>query len=87
MLDNDESTKCWFNKAQEVGTEIVFIFTEPVNKDSQQWINIIVANKKDENNTVYKDVVKAYETEATKKTIAKAYPDKSTIPAWGLKLK
>ena len=34
-----------------------------------------------------KDVVKAYETEATKKTIAKAYPDKSTIPAWGLKLK
>ena len=21
------------------------IFTEPVNKDSQQWINIIVANK------------------------------------------
>lgn len=22
------------------------IFTEPVNKDSQQWINIIVANKK-----------------------------------------
>lgn len=63
------------------------IFTEPVNKDSQQWINIIVANKKDENNTVYKDVVKAYETEATKKTIAKAYPDKSTIPAWGLKLK
>lgn len=63
------------------------IFTEPVNKDSQQWINIIVANEKDENNTVYKDVVKAYETEATKKTIAKAYPDKSTIPAWGLKLK
>ena len=31
MLDNDESTKCWFNKAQEVGTEIVFSFTEPVN--------------------------------------------------------
>lgn len=45
------------------------IFTEPVNKDSQQWINIIVANKKDENNTVYKDVVKAYETEATKKLL------------------
>ena len=63
------------------------IFTEPVNKDSQQWINIIVANKKDANSSVYKDVVKAYETEATKKTIAKAYPDKSTIPAWGLKLK
>jgi D-methionine transport system substrate-binding protein len=63
------------------------IFTEPVNKDSQQWINIIVANKKDANSSVYKDVVKAYESEATKKAIAKAYPDKSTIPAWGLKLK
>uniref|UniRef100_UPI002590EA1F family 20 glycosylhydrolase n=3 Tax=Thomasclavelia cocleata TaxID=69824 RepID=UPI002590EA1F len=34
MLDNDESTKCWFNKAQEVGTEIVFSFTEPVNMSS-----------------------------------------------------
>ncbi|MCE2141653.1 MetQ/NlpA family ABC transporter substrate-binding protein, partial [Streptococcus thermophilus] len=32
------------------------IFTEPVNKDSQQWINIIVANKKDANSSVYKDV-------------------------------
>lgn len=63
------------------------IYTEPVNKDSQQWINIIVANKKDKNNTLYKDVVKAYESPATKKAIEKAYPDKSTIPAWGLKLK
>lgn len=63
------------------------IFTEPVNKDSQQWINIIVANKKDVNNKVYKDVVKAYETSATKKAIEKAYPDKSKIPAWGLDLK
>lgn len=62
------------------------IFTEPVNKDSQQWINIIVANKKDANNAVYKDVVKAYESDATKQAIEKAYPDKSTIPAWGLKL-
>ena len=29
------------------------IYTEPVNKDSEQWINIIVANKKDENNKIY----------------------------------
>ncbi|MDU7039223.1 MAG: MetQ/NlpA family ABC transporter substrate-binding protein, partial [Lactococcus lactis] len=36
------------------------IYTEPVNKDSEQWINIIVANKKDENNKIYKEVVKAY---------------------------
>jgi ABC-type metal ion transport system, periplasmic component/surface antigen len=62
------------------------IYTEPVNKDSEQWINIIVANKKDVNNKIYKEVVKAYQTEATKKTIEKAYPDKTKIPAWGLKL-
>ncbi|WP_406835265.1 MetQ/NlpA family ABC transporter substrate-binding protein [Lactococcus lactis] len=80
VINNNYAVTAGFKKSDA-------IFTEPVNKDSQQWINIIVANKKDENNTVYKDVVKAYETEATKKTIAKAYPDKSTIPAWGLKLK
>lgn len=62
------------------------IFTEPVNKDSKQWINIIVANKKDVDNKLYKDVVKAYQTEATKKAIEKAYPDKSKIAAWGLDL-
>ena len=62
------------------------IYTEPVNKDSEQWINIIVANKKDANNKIYKEVVKAYQTEATKKAIEKAYPDKRKIAAWGLKL-
>ena len=62
------------------------IYTEPVNKDSEQWINIIVANKKDANNKIYKEVVKAYQTEATKKAIEKAYTDKRKIAAWGLKL-
>jgi len=62
------------------------IYTEPVNKDSEQWINIIVANKKDANNKIYKEVVKAYQTEATKKAIEKACPDKRKIAAWGLKL-
>ena len=33
-----------------------------------------------------KEVVKAYQTEATKKAIEKAYPDKRKIAAWGLKL-
>lgn len=47
------------------------IYTEPVNKDSEQWINIIVANKKDANNKIYKEVVKAYQTEATKKQLRK----------------
>ncbi len=63
------------------------IYTEPLNKDSQQWINIIVANKKDAKNPIYLDVVKAYESSAVKAAIAQAYPDKAEIPAWGLNLK
>lgn len=61
------------------------LYTEPLNADSHQWVNIIVANKKDAHNKVYEEVVKAYETAATKAVIAKEYPDKTTIPAWGVK--
>lgn len=62
------------------------IYTEPLNKDSEQWINIIVANKKDKNNKIYKDLVKAYQTEKTKKLSEKLY-GKTEVAAWGLKLK
>jgi D-methionine transport system substrate-binding protein len=62
------------------------IYIEPLNKDSEQWINIIVANKKDKNNKIYKDLVKAYQTEKTKKLSEKLY-GKTEIAAWGLKLK
>ncbi|CAK1238054.1 ABC-type metal ion transport system [Fructobacillus fructosus] len=57
------------------------IFTEPFNKDSEQWVNIIAANKKDANKKLYKDFVKAYQSDAVKKAIKKAYGDAS-IPAW-----
>ena len=49
------------------------IYTEPLNKDSEQWINVIVANKKDKDNEAYKAVVKSYQTDAVKKLIHKAY--------------
>lgn len=62
------------------------IYIEPLNKDSEQWINIIVANKKDKNNKIYKDLVKAYQTEKTKKLSDKLY-GKTEVAAWGLKLK
>lgn len=62
------------------------LYTEPVNKDSQQWINIIVANKKDKNKEAYQDVVKAYQTTQVKHLIQKYYGDKE-IAAWDLKLK
>lgn len=62
------------------------IYTEPLNKDSEQWINIIVARKEDKNNKVYKDVVKAFQTEETKRLTKKLYGN-TQVPAWGIKLK
>ncbi|WP_220740869.1 MetQ/NlpA family ABC transporter substrate-binding protein [Leuconostoc miyukkimchii] len=58
------------------------IFVEPINKDSHQWVNFIAANEKDKNKQVLKDVVKAYQTQATKDTIKKVY-DGVELPAWG----
>lgn len=62
------------------------IYTEPVNKDSEQWINIIVARKQDKNNQAYKDVVKAYQTAAVKK-LYKQYYGNTEKTAWDLNLK
>ncbi|MYU49673.1 MetQ/NlpA family ABC transporter substrate-binding protein [Lactobacillus salivarius] len=62
------------------------IYTEPLNKDSEQWINVIIANKKDKDNEAYKAVVKSYQTDAVKKLIHKAYGN-SEVTAWNLKLK
>lgn len=62
------------------------LFQEKVNKASKPYINIIAANKSDKNNATYKKIIKAYQTEATKKNIDKAY-DGLSIPAWNLKLK
>lgn len=62
------------------------IFTEPFNKDSAQWINLIAARKKDRNKEAYKDVVKAYQTEKVKKIINEQYKGLEK-PAWDIKLK
>ena len=62
------------------------IYTEPVNKDSEQWINIIVARKQDKNNQAYKDVVKAYQTAAVKK-LHKQYYGNTEKTVWDLNLK
>ena len=57
------------------------IFVEPINKNSHQWVNIIAANSKDKDNKTYKQVVKAYQTDAVKKAINKQY-DGVELPAW-----
>lgn len=62
------------------------IFVEPVNKDSQQWINVIVASKKRAKDPILRDVVKAYQTKKTKE-LAKKYYGNTQIAVWDIKLK
>ncbi|MDO4903707.1 MAG: MetQ/NlpA family ABC transporter substrate-binding protein [Limosilactobacillus sp.] len=57
------------------------IFVEPLNSDSAQWVNIIATDKKNKNNKAYKEVVKAYQTEATKQVLKKYYGT-AELPAW-----
>lgn len=62
------------------------IYIEPVNKDSEQWINIICCRKGQEHNRLYQDVVKAYQTSETKKLTKKLYGN-SQLTAWDIKIK
>ncbi|MCF6514674.1 MetQ/NlpA family ABC transporter substrate-binding protein [Lactobacillus sp. S2-2] len=57
------------------------IFTEPLNKDSKQWVNFVAANKDQKNNEKYKKVVKSIQNKDIEKVIKKIYGDKY-IPAW-----
>lgn len=50
-------------------------------KTGGQYINVVSTLKKDKNNATYKKIVKAYQTEATKKNIQKYYKG-NTLPAW-----
>lgn len=62
------------------------IYVEPVNKASEEWINIIAANSKDLNNPTYKKIVKIYQTQETKNLIKKYYGD-TEVEAWDITLK
>lgn len=62
------------------------IFVEPVNKASEEWINIIAANNKDLNNATYKKIVAIYQTETTQKLVKK-YFGESEVAAWNINLK
>ncbi len=62
------------------------LFTEPVNKKAAGYINYIVTLKKDKNKKIYKQVVKAYQTDKTKKHI-KALYGTAEKAAWDIKLK
>lgn len=61
------------------------IFLEPVDQNSKPYINIIVSRKEDKDNEVYKKIVKAYQSEDTKKVIEETSKG-SSIPAWDIQL-
>ncbi len=62
------------------------LYTEPVNKANKGYINIIVARKDKQNKKVYKQVVKTYQTEQTKKHMHDLYGSAEKA-AWDIKLK
>ncbi|MCD7130732.1 MetQ/NlpA family ABC transporter substrate-binding protein [Limosilactobacillus agrestis] len=83
-LDNVDAAVVNTNYAQAAGLNYKSaIFVEPINKDSKQWVNIIAVKNSEKNNKVYKDVVRAYQTEKTKREIKKLYGT-AEIPAWDL---
>lgn len=62
------------------------MFVEPLNKDSRQWINIICARTKDRHKKLYHEIVKAYQTNKTKRIYKKYYGNKQ-IAAWDVHFK
>ena len=83
-LDNVDASVVNTNYAQAAGLNYKSaIFVEPVNRDSKQWVNIIAVKGSEKNNKIYKDVVRAYQTEKTKREIKKLYGT-AEIPAWDL---
>ncbi|TGE69603.1 MetQ/NlpA family ABC transporter substrate-binding protein [Weissella confusa] len=62
------------------------LYVEPVNKANKGYINIIAARKGSQNKKIYKQVVKAYQTESTKKHMKQLYGS-AEIAAWDIKLK
>lgn len=57
------------------------IFLEPVDGNSDSYVNIIVARADDADNETYQKIVEAYQAEDTKKVIAETSKG-SSIPAW-----
>jgi D-methionine transport system substrate-binding protein len=75
------------NYALDAGlTDKEVLYTEPVNKSTAGYINLIVAKKGTQNTAAYKKVVKAYQSDATKKEMKKLYGD-AEIAAWDIVLK
>ncbi|AXX64560.1 MetQ/NlpA family ABC transporter substrate-binding protein [Bombilactobacillus bombi] len=60
------------------------IYKEKISKQSKPWINIIVANKKDQHNKTYQKVVKAFQSADVAKAIKKVY-GQGAVTVWNSK--
>ena len=75
------------NYAQEAKLKLSSaIYVEPINKQSKQWINVIVAKNSKKNDKTYKKVVKLYQSKQTKQYLKKTW-GKAEVPAWDITLK
>ncbi|MFK5675616.1 MetQ/NlpA family ABC transporter substrate-binding protein [Ligilactobacillus sp. LYQ60] len=79
VVNNDYAIPAKLGKRQT-------IYVEPVNRDSEQWINVIAAKRGQQHKRIYQDVVKAYQTPAVQR-IYRHYYGKTELPAWNLNLK
>lgn len=70
-----------YAEAANLGPKKDAIYLEPINKSVKPYVNIIAVQAKNKNNPVYKKVVAAYQTEATKQAIQKTYKG-SEVAAW-----
>lgn len=83
----DDSTAAVINVGMAVDAGYVpsqdAIFLEPVNEDSEPYINAIVARPEDVENELYLQIVEAYQTEETAEIIRET-TENSSIPVWEL---
>ena len=63
------------------------IFSEPLKNYSKEWVSLVAANKKDEHNKTYEDVIKAIHSPYVAAAVKKNYANGELLPAWEFKTK
>lgn len=79
VVNNDYALQAGLSEKQT-------LYVEPINKQTEQWINIIAVKKSNLHNKIYQKVVKAYQTKETQKLYKKYYGNMQ-IAGWNFKAK
>lgn len=61
------------NKIDPVKDSIYQVKPDPTDSNNKPWINVIVSRTEDKDSSIYKKVVKAYQTQSVANTIKKIY--------------